>query len=228
MPRLLAVVFLYSWIAAVPLTAGLITSDSFQADLNGTWTTWNNATGVTGITDSSGGWSLSYNVSTNLAANLTFNSPLTIELTNFSMVCSGPSACAAGYVTVDADFQLGAGSAIDWPIPYSFSATGTGPEIDVTGSVNGLGVGQDLSGPTYSFSTSSVFGLGNSGQVNSLSLSLGLVAYAIGNSTVSLPDSLMLAVGPANSVPEVGSGLLLATALAGAFGARRFLRRRRS
>ena len=197
MPRLLAVVFLYSWIAAVPLTAGLITSDSFQADLNGTWTTWNNATGVTGITDSSGGWSLSYNVSTNLAANLTFNSPLTIELTNFSMVCSGPSACAAGYVTMDADFQLGAGSAIDWPIPYSFS-------------------------------TSSVFGLGNSGQVNSLSLSLGLVAYAIGNSTVSLPDSLMLAVGPANSVPEVGSGLLLATALAGAFGARRFLRRRRS
>jgi hypothetical protein len=234
----LAVALVCGGAAALPLTADSVISSTYSiyAGSDGTGTASvsllptgdsvgdaDNALGVTSISFSSslGEWYGSYNLLTNLNPDYTFDSPLTIELANFSATCFWNGCGENVSVTVNADFDLAADSAINSPW-YTLSATGSGGPIDVTTTVNGTEVDEPGLTPDYTFSTSGSFG---AGPVTDLSIAFNVVGYPLGN--VSL-NNLTLTLGEAPpSVPEIGSGLLVAAGLAGTFAGRRFWRRRR-
>jgi hypothetical protein len=224
--------------STAPLTAGVVTYDSLQASLNGTPTTWTNVTGVTGVTASVDGWSISYDIETNLGGDFSFDSPLTVELTNFTATC-GHRICGSATATVDFDFLLSS-SVIPWISPITYGAAGNGAPIGLSFTLEGTNGrvtswSQALSGPTYSFSNASYAYLGNRftdpivyALSGSLSVALPLANRTNGDLMTASLSNYDLAVGPrtpATTTPEAVSGLLMAVALAGTFGAR-WLRRR--
>jgi MYXO-CTERM domain-containing protein len=225
--RVLAVALVFGGIAAMPLTAGTIVSDNISVLFNGlSIATSDSVTGLTGVSTSADGWYVNFDVNTNINPDLTFDAPLMLEIANPTLVCVAPDGCSYGALEVDATFDLDTDSAFDSLLPYTFSGNASGLWADAWYN-NSVDAGQQaLFQPPYNFSSTGDFGTGGDSPVTSFSLSLTINAAA-----GAVLNGLNLAVGENASnpspTPEIGSGLLVATALAGAFAVRIVSRRRR-
>lgn len=211
----------------MPLTAGTIVSDSISVSFDGiSIAASNGVTGLTGVSTLADGWYVSFDVDTNINPDLTFDAPLTMEIENLSMGCVDPDGCSYGAVEVDATFVLDADSAFDSLLPYTFSGEASGLWADAWYDSSVDAGQQSLFLPPYDFSTTGDFGTSGGSPVTAFSLSLTINAAA-----GAVLNGLRLAVGEnapnSSSAPEIASGLMTATALAGAFAVRIVSRRRR-
>ena len=226
---------------AASLSAATITSDSLSLSFYSNGVSTGPYTSV-GPGVSSGAatvdsWTGNASLVTNIVGG-SFNFPLSLALTGLSFTC-GSATCPSLEIDFSGQFFLaGDNPEIHGAAPYQVSLSGTGPGVTLDYTIDvsdGYGVsGSSVydSGPSYTFNDSGYLGIPRNLTATDGSEVVTIFGSLItdnglpSGTTITLPDSFVTNVGPQSGVPEPGTLLSGASALA--LGLVAFARRRRS
>lgn len=231
---------LLALLLALSLSAGTITSDSLSLTLyttNSSLSVSNPDTIDSGVTTGSfsvDGWSGSADLTTNVAGDGSFGFPLTVSLTNVSLTCGSDDGCGTIELSFDTTFDFTSlPPEVTGAAPFGVSVTGSGPAADFsyfiqTGNSYAAIDEPSLASGSYNFSVSDFMGPGNGSAPNTVEIEGSfMVPSANFNDQILLPGSFDTQLGTDdNSAPEPGTWLLGSGALAIAFAARAWRRRR--